>query len=117
MISKQNEIIHQKQYCDLLVRLPFSLLDALFKTGNIIQHQRLSKQQALFDLLSRHRILLLTNQDGCLQESINDLARAWHWQRQTVLNFLRMLQDNDVLSLVNENNKIRITVTCMHSHK
>ena len=63
---------------------------------------RLEKHEAYYDLLQRVCICQEQDDESFVRVSVNALAKAWEWHRQTVNNFLDELQDLGVLSLYTE---------------
>lgn len=63
---------------------------------------RLEKHEAYYDLLQRVCTCQEQDDDSFVRVSVNALAKAWEWHRQTVNNFLYELQDLGVLSVNTE---------------
>lgn len=63
---------------------------------------RLKKHEAYYDLIQRVCTCQEQDDDSFVRVSVNALAKAWEWHRQTVNNFLDELQDLGVLSVNTE---------------
>lgn len=63
---------------------------------------RLEKHEAYYDLIQRVCTCQEQDDDSFVRVSVNALAKAWEWHRQTVNNFLDELQDLGVLSVNTE---------------
>ena len=63
---------------------------------------RLEKHEAYYDLIQRVCTCQEQDDDSFVRVSVNALANAWEWHRQTVNNFLDELQDLGVLSFYTE---------------
>lgn len=63
---------------------------------------RLEKHEAYYDLIQRVCTCQEQDDDSFVRVSVNALAKAWEWHRQTVNNFLDELQDLGMLSFYTE---------------
>lgn len=66
------------------------------------RRHRLEKHEAYYDLIQRVCTCQEQDDESFVRVSVNALAKAWEWHRQTVNNFLDELQDLGVLSLYTE---------------
>lgn len=60
--------------------------------------RKFTKPEAFFDLLKRQRWAALTNDNDFLEGSVLALSKAWGWDRNTVMNFMKYLSDNNVIT-------------------
>ena len=78
------------------IYIPFELMDFLGNDLMIVSPKRFSKIKAFRYLLSRHIDGL---ENGELKRNyISQLSKDWKWTRQTVISFLRSLQEMNVIS-------------------
>lgn len=63
---------------------------------------RLEKHEAYYDLIQRVCTCQEQDEDSFVRVSVNALAKAWEWHRQTVNNFLDELLDLGMLSFYTE---------------
>ena len=77
----------------------FALWDALFQGRHLKRPHKLSKAEAFYDLVNRHRLAIITGDSNYINCGILTLAQSWGWQRQTVDAFLVNLQKIGVLSV------------------
>ena len=66
---------------------------------------RLTKAEAFFDLLSRQRLAISTNDERYINDSIQQLAEAWGWQRPTASKFINKLVELGAIKLAPHANK------------
>lgn len=66
---------------------------------------RLTKAEAFFDLLSRQRLAISTNDERYINDSLQQLAEAWGWQRPTASKFINKLVELGAISLAPLANK------------
>ena len=79
------------------IYVPFEVMDFLGNDLMIVSPKRFSKIKAFRYLLSRHIDGLET---GELKRSyISQLSKDWKWTRQTVVSFLRSLQEMNVIDI------------------
>jgi len=75
------------------IYIPFELMDFLGNDLMIVSPKRFSKIKAFRYLLSRHIDGL---ENGELKRNyISQLSKDWKWTRQTVVSFLKSLQEID----------------------
>ena len=75
----------------MTVSTDYDLWNMLFKDSSSQGSHKLSKAEAYFDLVRRHRLAMLTKNDCYLGGGILDLAKAWRWDRNTVKKFIDSL--------------------------
>lgn len=79
------------------IYIPFELMDFLGNDLMIVNPKRFSKIKAFRYLLSRHIDGL---ENGELKRNyISQLSKDWKWTRQTVVSFLRSLQEMNVIDI------------------
>lgn len=79
------------------IYIPFELMDFLGNDLMIVSPKRFSKIKAFRYLLSRHIDGL---ENGELKRNyISQLSKDWKWTRQTVISFLRSLQEMNVIDI------------------
>lgn len=77
--------------------IPFELMDFLGNDLMIVSPKRFSKIKAFRYLLSRHIDGL---ENGELKRNyISQLSKDWKWTRQTVVSFLKSLQEMNVIDI------------------
>lgn len=77
--------------------VPFEVMDFLGNDLMIVSPKRFSKIKAFRYLLSRHIDGL---ENGELKRNyISQLSKDWKWTRQTVVSFLRSLQEMNVIDI------------------
>lgn len=80
-----------------LIYIPFEVMDFLGNDLMIVSPKRFSKIKAFRYLLSRHIDGL---ENGELKRNyISQLSKDWKWTRQTVVSFLRSLQEMNVIDI------------------
>ena len=79
------------------VTIPIILLHYLFKNekGND-KGTKMTKAQALYDLISKQQIAELTLDTSPVERSVKQLARDWNWNRKAVENFIDTLIEQKV---------------------
>ena len=93
------------------VSTDYELWSFLFQENSSKEKHKLSKGEALFDLIKRQRLWMLTNDDSYIDGGILALANAWTWDRTTVKKFIDSLVNLGVAELKNSGNKIIVTLT------
>lgn len=79
------------------IYVPFEVMDFLGNDLMIVSPKRFSKIKAFRYLLSRHIDGL---ENGELKRNyISQLSKDWKWTRQTVVSFLRSLQEMNVVDI------------------
>ena len=79
------------------IYIPFEVMDFLGNDLMIVRPKRFSKIKAFRYLLSRHIDGL---ENGELKRNyISQLSKDWKWTRQTVVSFLRSLQEMNVIDI------------------
>lgn len=79
------------------IYVPFEVMDFLGNDLMIVNPKRFSKIKAFRYLLSRHIDGL---ENGELKRNyISQLSKDWKWTRQTVVSFLRSLQEMNVIDI------------------
>lgn len=79
------------------IYIPFEVMDFLGNDLMIVSPKRFSKIKAFRYLLSRHIDGL---ENGVLKRNyISQLSKDWKWTRQTVISFLRSLQEMNVIDI------------------
>ena len=79
------------------IYVPFEVMDFLGNDLMIVSPKRFSKIKAFRYLLSRHIDGL---ENGELKRNyISQLSKDWRWTRQTVVSFLRSLQEMNVIDI------------------
>lgn len=79
------------------IYIPFEVMDFLGDDLMIVSPKRFSKIKAFRYLLSRHIDGL---ENGELKRNyISQLSKDWKWTRQTVVSFLRSLQEMNVIDI------------------
>ncbi len=63
-----------------------------FLVQGMKKSHKLSRVQAFADLVDRQRIALLEKEDDNLKGTIQDMAKTWGWDRETVSRFLDNLE-------------------------
>lgn len=66
---------------------------------------KVSRVQAFCDLIDRQRIALLKGENENLNGTIQDMAKAWGWDRETVARFLDNLEQLGVLTVQTTGNR------------
>ena len=79
------------------IYIPFEVMDFLGNDLMIVSPKRFSKIKAFWYLLSRHIDGL---ENGELKRNyISQLSKDWKWTRQTVVSFLKSLQEMNVIDI------------------
>ena len=79
------------------IYIPFEVMDFLGNDLMIVSPKRFSKIKAFRYLLSRHIDGL---ENGELKRNyISQLSKDWKWTRQTVVSFLKSLQEMNVIDI------------------
>ena len=79
------------------IYVPFEVMDFLGNDLMIVSPKRFSKIKAFRYLLSRHIDGL---ENGELKRNyISQLSKDWKWTRQTVVSFLRSLQEMNIIDI------------------
>lgn len=66
---------------------------------------KVSRVQAFCDLIDRQRIALLKGENETLTGTIQDMAKAWGWDRETVARFLDNLEQLGVITVETTGNR------------
>ena len=93
------------------VSTDYELWSFLLPKRKTKRKHKLSKGEALFDLIKRQRLWMLTNDDSYIDGGIQAFANAWTWDRNTVKKFIDSLVNLGVAELKNSGNKIIVTLT------
>ena len=79
------------------IYIPFEVMDFLGNDLMIVSPKRFSKIKAFRYLLSRH---IDGPENGELKRNyISQLSKDWKWTRQTVVSFLKSLQEMNVIDI------------------
>ncbi len=100
-----------KQPPKMTINTDYDLWSLLFKDSSSQGSQRLSKAEAYFDLVRRHRLAMLTKNDCYLGGGILYLAKAWRWDRGTVKKFIDSLCAIGAATIEKVWNKTVISIT------
>ena len=95
----------------MTVSTDYDLWSMLFKDSSSQGSHKLSKAEAYFDLIRRHRLATLTKNDSYLDGGILALAKAWLWDRNTVKKFIDSLCSIGAATIKKVGNKTAIFVT------
>ena len=74
---------------------------------------KLSRVQALRDIIERQYITLLKGEDEYLSGSVLDFAKSWGWDRETVTRFLNELEQLGVITIDVSVNRKKIKLNCI----
>lgn len=101
-MTTQNE--HQNSAnAQIIIQTNIPLWD--FLVQGIKKAHKVSRVQAFHDLIDRQRIALLKGEDENLTGTIQDMAKAWGWDRDTVARFLDNLEQLGVLTVETTGNR------------
>ena len=79
------------------VTLSMSFLHDIFKhEKDNGKDKKLTKSQALYDLLAKQQYAELMDDTSSIERNVKQLAAEWHWSRQAVRNFIDMLTEHNV---------------------
>ena len=95
----------------MTVSTDYDLWSMLFKDSFSQGSHKLSKAEAYFDLVRRHRLATLTKNDSYLDGGILALAKAWLWDRNTVKKFIDSLCSIGAATIKKVGNKTAIFIT------
>ena len=95
----------------MTVSTDYDLWSMLFKDSSSQGSHKLSKAEAYFDLVRRHRLATLTKNDSYLDGGILALAKAWLWDRNTVKKFIDSLCSIGAATIKKVGNKTAIFIT------
>ena len=95
----------------MTVSTDYDLWSMLFKDSSSQGSHKLSKAEAYFDLVRRHRLATLTKNDSYLDGGILALAKAWLWDRNTVKKFIDSLCSIGAANIKKVGNKTAIFIT------
>lgn len=99
----------------------YSLIDYLVDGQTIMagkrRRTRLTKAEAFFDLLNRQRLAISTKDDRYINDSIQQLATAWGWQRPTASKFINNLVSLGAIRLAPHANKSVVRIDYFLSDK
>lgn len=95
----------------MTVSTDYDLWSMLFKDSSSLGPHKLSKAEAYFDLVRRHRLATLTKNDSYLDGGILALAKAWLWDRNTVKKFIDSLCTIGAATIKKVGNKTAIFIT------
>ena len=95
----------------MTVSTDYDLWSMLFKDSSSQRSHKLSKAEAYFDLVRRHRLATLTKNDSYLDGGILALAKAWLWDRNTVKKFIDSLCSIGAATIKKVGNKTAIFIT------
>lgn len=90
-MTKGQPITQMKLVTD--IRLWQLLLQGMKK-----QH-KMTRVEALYDLIDRQHIALLTGTDEYMRGSVLEFSKAWGWDRETVMRFLDSLEQLGIVTL------------------
>lgn len=76
-----------------------------FLVQGIKKTHKVSRVQAFYDLIDRQRIALLKGENENLIGTIQDMAKAWGWDRYTVTRFLDQLEQLGKLTVETTGNR------------
>lgn len=81
----------------MTVTLSMSFLHDIFKhEKDNGKDKKLTKAQALYDLLAKQQYAELMDDTSSIERNVKQLATEWHWSRQTVRQFINMLTEYNV---------------------
>ena len=84
----------------MVVQMDFALWNYLLQGTTKKPRHRYSKIEAYYDLLSRHRLMILDGSDDeYMNASLQDLANSWSWDRGAVRRFIEALSDMEAVTL------------------
>ena len=95
----------------MTVSTDYDLWSMLFKDSSSLGSHKLSKAEAYFDLVRRHRLATLTKNNSYLDGGILALAKAWLWDRNTVKKFIDSLCAIGAATIKKVGNKTAIFIT------
>ena len=95
----------------MTVSTDYDLWSMLFKDSSSLGSHKLSKAEAYFDLVRRHRLATLTKNESYLDGGILALAKAWLWDRNTVKKFIDSLCAIGAATIKKVGNKTAIFIT------
>jgi hypothetical protein len=95
----------------MTVMTDYDLWNLLFKDSSPQGSHKLSKAEAYFDLVKRHRLATLTKNNNYLDGGILALAKAWLWDRNTVKKFIDSLCSIEAATMEKVGNKTVILIT------
>ena len=95
----------------MTVSTDYDLWSMLFKDSSSQGSHKLSKAEAYFDLIRRHRLATLTKNNSYLDGGILALAKAWLWDRNTVKKFIDSLCSIGAATIKKVGNKTAIFIT------
>ena len=95
----------------MTVSTDYDLWSMLFTDSSSQGSHKLSKAEAYFDLVRRHRLATLTKNDSYLDGGILALAKAWLWDRNTVKKFIDSLCSIGAATIKKVGNKTAIFIT------
>lgn len=95
----------------MTVSTDYDLWSMLFKDSSSLGSHKLSKAEAYFDLVRRHRLATLTKNYSYLDGGILALAKAWLWDRNTVKKFIDSLCSIGAATIKKVGNKTAIFIT------
>lgn len=95
----------------MTVSTDYDLWSMLFKDSSSLGSHKLSKAEAYFDLVRRHRLATLTKNNSYLDGGILALAKAWLWDRNTVKKFIDSLCSIGAATIKKVGNKTVIFIT------
>ena len=95
-MTTQDEQLHSAN-AQLIIQTDIPLWN--FLVQGIKKTHRVSRVQAFADLIDRQRIALLKGEDEKLTGTIQDMARTWGWDRDTVVRFLDSLEQLGVITI------------------
>ena len=95
----------------MTVKTDYELWSLLFKDSSPQRSRKLSKAEAYFDLVKRHRLATLTKNDSYMDGGILALAKAWRWDRNTVKKFIDSLCAIGAATMKKVGNKTVILIT------
>jgi len=95
----------------MTVETDYELWNMLFPNNDSQGDHKLTKAEAFFDLIKRHRLATLTKDNNYLGGGILALAKAWGWDRNTVKKFVNSLCSVGAATIKKVGNKSIILIT------
>ena len=74
---------------------------------------KLTRVEAFYDLIDRQCVSLLKGEDTHLSGNINEISKAWGWDRETVGRFLDNLEQLGILTIDLDGNRKAFRMNCI----